>query len=340
MVYLQRWRGWCHKKLLPSGRVLCTPYNHALCHFMQSHIRKVYECLAVTCHLHFWQNDRSLLRATAVTRGWNGYRNKSQHRKLTLEKKILPPLLPGFEPATFRSRVRRSNHWAIPAPPCSYAGKIVNEKIVRTKGGRERWDGGGLVLLLKTARNKQTGSGAGGGGGGGIKLKSGANTRTHATTHTLAHTHTHTHTLSLSLSHTHTHTLKHTHTHTNKHTHTHTHVQTSAARLVFKACKHEHIKPLLQKLHWLPVVSRIQYKVASLCYNSFTESYPIFLNSWLSTVHPDNFASFLTPAPSAYLSQKQRPLDNELFLSRARHNGTRYRVMFVTQHQHLLSSKP
>ena len=54
-------------------------------------IRKVYACLAVTCHLHFWQNDRDLLRATAVTRGWNGYRNKSQHRKSTLEKKILPP---------------------------------------------------------------------------------------------------------------------------------------------------------------------------------------------------------------------------------------------------------
>ena len=24
--------------------------------------------LAVTCHVHFWQNDRDLLRATAVTR--------------------------------------------------------------------------------------------------------------------------------------------------------------------------------------------------------------------------------------------------------------------------------
>ena len=36
-------------------------------------------------------------------------------------------------------------------------------------------------------------------------------------------------------------------------------VQNSAARLVFKALKHEHIKPILQKLHWLPVVSRIQY---------------------------------------------------------------------------------
>ena len=76
----------------------------------------MYACLAVTCHLHFWQNDRDFLRATAVTRGWNGYRNNSQHRKSTLEKKILPPFQQGFEPATFQSRVRRSNHWAIPAP--------------------------------------------------------------------------------------------------------------------------------------------------------------------------------------------------------------------------------
>ena len=77
----------------------------------------MYACLAVTCHLHFWQNDRDFLRATVVTRGWNGYRNKSQHRKSTLEKKILPPFQQGFEPATFQSRVRCSNHWAIPAPP-------------------------------------------------------------------------------------------------------------------------------------------------------------------------------------------------------------------------------
>ena len=57
---------------------------------------KPHTCLAVTrCHLHFWQNDREILRATAVTRGRNGYGSKSQHRKLTLEKKILPSLLPG-----------------------------------------------------------------------------------------------------------------------------------------------------------------------------------------------------------------------------------------------------
>ena len=64
-----------HETAVISAQVLCTPYNHAPCHFMQSHIRKVYACLAVTCHLHFRQNDRDLLRATAVIRGWNGYRN-------------------------------------------------------------------------------------------------------------------------------------------------------------------------------------------------------------------------------------------------------------------------
>ena len=38
----------------------------------------VHACLAVTCsRLHFWQNDRDHLRATAVTRGWDGYRNQS-----------------------------------------------------------------------------------------------------------------------------------------------------------------------------------------------------------------------------------------------------------------------
>ena len=60
---------WCHMKLLPSRRVLCTPYNHATCHFMQSHIPKVHACLSVTCHLHFWQNDQDLLRATAGNTG-------------------------------------------------------------------------------------------------------------------------------------------------------------------------------------------------------------------------------------------------------------------------------
>ena len=54
-----------------------------------------------------------------------GNTDKSQHIKLTLEKKILPPLRPGFELATFRSRDRRSYQQAIPvhsAPDQDYSG--------------------------------------------------------------------------------------------------------------------------------------------------------------------------------------------------------------------------
>ena len=68
-VYLQRWHGWCHVKLLLSWHVLCTPYNHAPCHFMWNHIHKVHARLAATCHLHFWQNDQDILHATAGTQG-------------------------------------------------------------------------------------------------------------------------------------------------------------------------------------------------------------------------------------------------------------------------------
>ena len=82
-----------HETAAVSAQVLCTPYNHAPCQFMQSHIHKVHACLGVTCHLHFWQNGRDLLRATAVTWRRKGYRYKSHHRTLTLEKNIVPPLL-------------------------------------------------------------------------------------------------------------------------------------------------------------------------------------------------------------------------------------------------------
>ena len=39
---------------------------------------RVHVCIAVTCLLRFWQNDRDLVCATMVTRGWNGYRKKSE----------------------------------------------------------------------------------------------------------------------------------------------------------------------------------------------------------------------------------------------------------------------
>ena len=43
---------------------------------------RMYPCLSVTCHQHFWHNDRGLLRATAVTRGWNGHRIRASTQSL------------------------------------------------------------------------------------------------------------------------------------------------------------------------------------------------------------------------------------------------------------------
>ena len=73
----------------------------------------VFRCNLLPALLAEWPGF--LLRAIAITRGWNGLRIR-QHTKFTQEKKILPPLLPGFELITFRSRVRCSNQQAIPVP--------------------------------------------------------------------------------------------------------------------------------------------------------------------------------------------------------------------------------
>ena len=53
---------------------------------------KVCACLGVTSHLHFWQNDRGLLHATAVTRGGTDTKEESAHKVDTGEEK--PPAAP------------------------------------------------------------------------------------------------------------------------------------------------------------------------------------------------------------------------------------------------------
>ena len=63
-------------------------------------------------------------------------------------------------------------------------------------------------------------------------------------------------------------------------------VQNAAARLVCNAKKSDHVQPLLHQLHWLPVSSRIHYKVASICYNSVVGSGPQYLTDLLQKYTP------------------------------------------------------
>ena len=47
---------------------------------------RVYACLGVPCHLHFWQNDRGLLRATPVTRAWHRHRIRVRQKVNSTEE--------------------------------------------------------------------------------------------------------------------------------------------------------------------------------------------------------------------------------------------------------------
>ena len=96
------------------------PCTSLQCHFIRNHIRRIPVCLDVTWHPRFWQNDQDLLRATAVLWGWNGYWDKSQHKKLTTEKKILPPLLPGLDPRDLlitSPALKPLSYHRLPPPP-------------------------------------------------------------------------------------------------------------------------------------------------------------------------------------------------------------------------------
>ena len=63
-------------------------------------------------------------------------------------------------------------------------------------------------------------------------------------------------------------------------------IQNSAARLVTRTRKRDHITPILHSLHWLPVRARIEYKLSVLCHNFFSGSCPLYLSTCLSVYSP------------------------------------------------------
>ena len=63
-------------------------------------------------------------------------------------------------------------------------------------------------------------------------------------------------------------------------------VQNSAARLIFRCSRRTSASPLLAKLHWLPIYSRIEYKVATICYNIINGSAPAYFDDMLDIYVP------------------------------------------------------
>jgi len=61
-------------------------------------------------------------------------------------------------------------------------------------------------------------------------------------------------------------------------------MQNAAARLIFKACRQDHIQPLLHRLHWLRMPERISFRLALLVYRCLHGSAPGYLASDLQRV--------------------------------------------------------
>ena len=60
----------------------------------------------------------------------------------------------------------------------------------------------------------------------------------------------------------------------------------TAAKLVFKARKRDHVQALIQALHWLPVQARIDDKMSTVCHNFFFDSSPASLYDLLAVYTP------------------------------------------------------
>ncbi|KAK7096607.1 hypothetical protein V1264_005883 [Littorina saxatilis] len=63
-------------------------------------------------------------------------------------------------------------------------------------------------------------------------------------------------------------------------------VQNSAARLILKARKKDHVTPLRRTLHWLPIQARIEYKLSTLCFHFFSASSPAYFSELLTVYTP------------------------------------------------------
>ena len=58
------------------------------------------------------------------------------------------------------------------------------------------------------------------------------------------------------------------------------------ARIVKRVRRYDHITPALIELHWLPIRSRIQYKVALLTFKTMSTNRPSYLAEMLSVYRP------------------------------------------------------
>jgi len=63
-------------------------------------------------------------------------------------------------------------------------------------------------------------------------------------------------------------------------------VQNNLARIVTGAKRRDHITPVLRDLHWLPVASRIEYKVTLITHKVLHQKQPQYLSELVDVYQP------------------------------------------------------
>ncbi len=71
-------------------------------------------------------------------------------------------------------------------------------------------------------------------------------------------------------------------------------VQNAAARVLTRSRKYDHITPILQSLHWLPIKFRISYKILLLAYRALNDLAPAYPTNLLSHYNQTRFAKLWT----------------------------------------------
>ena len=91
-------------------------------------------------------------------------------------------------------------------------------------------------------------------------------------------------------------------------------IQNTAARLVSRTKKSDHITPVLRSLHWLPMVQRIQFKVLTITYKVKHGLAPKYISELLV---PKNPSRVLRSSSSIHLQFSPGPIPRTRYGSRA-----------------------
>ena len=87
-----------------------------------------------------------------------------------------------------------------------------------------------------------------------------------------------------------------------------------AARLITESSRRDHITPVLKNLQWLPVRSRITFKILLLTYKIPNGHSPSYLTSVISSYKPAHFFTFIRPITFTSSEHQGSNLQSKNFL--------------------------